>query len=208
MSIRLYATALLAITAAPSMSLASSFGPADGFAGNPPFNNNCTACHFEHEVNSGDGALDLLGLPTEYTPNQTYTLSVELSDPGQQRWGFELTALDVNDVLAQGGQLVVTDAVRTQLSEDSEGTEDYLKQTIDGTYDDTFDGPVTWTFDWTAPDASLDGVTIYVAGNATNGDFSLSGDYVYTRVFDLLPAGTTPVQESTWGQVKALYSGE
>ena len=208
MSIRLCATVLLALTLSPNLGAASSFGPADGYAGNPPDDNNCTACHFDADVNSGDGALALLGLPFEYTPNQVYTLTLELSDPDQQRWGFEITVLDVDDVLAQGGQLIVTDAIDTQISEDSGGTVDYLKQTFDGTREGTIDGPVSWTFDWAAPDATQDGVTFYLAGNAGDGNFSLTGDYIYTEVYPLSPSVPTPVLESTWGAIKALYGSE
>ena len=38
----------------------------------------------------------------------------------------------------------------------------------------------SWTFSWLPPAGSApEAVTIYAAGNATNGDFSTSGDYVY-----------------------------
>ncbi len=205
MPIRLFAVILRALTIGPSLSMASSFGPADGFAGNPPANNNCTLCHFG-DVNTGGGALTLLGLPSEYTPNQTYSLTLTLSDSTQARWGFEITALDANNDFAQGGQLIVTDNVMTQISEDSGGTLDYLKHRVDGTQEGASSG--SWTFDWTAPDSSLAGVAFYVGGNAANVDVAVVGDNIYTQVYNLEPEGSTPVQQSTWGSIKAFYGND
>ena len=198
--------AALTLLAIPSLASAYSFGPPDGRAGNPPFNENCTECHFSFDVNSGDGALELLGLPTEYVPGEVYPLTVQLSDPGQMRWGFELTVLDDADFNLQGGQLQVTDAVQTQISLDPESEADYLKHTFDGLHDGVTDGPVTWDFEWVAPGPEKNSVTFYVAGNAADGDFSLTNDYIYTRSFTLRPSDPTPVNGSTWGQIKRLFA--
>lgn len=189
---------------APRPGLASSSGPPDGYAGNPPYNESCATCHFSYDPNSGDGSFELLGLPDAYAPGQTYTLQLSLSDPGQIRWGFELTVLDDADYLGQGGQLIVTDSENTQISENVEGTEDYLKQTLDGTHWGTPDGPVAWTFDWTAPGDGVASVTFFYTGNASNGDESFMGDYVYVVTTSIQPAPTA-TQATTWGRVKALY---
>ena len=184
---------------------AFDFGPPDGFAGNPPDAMNCTLCHYEFEVNSGDGALQLIGLPATYVPGQTYNLSVRLSDPEQKRWGFELTVQDDADYNEQGGQLVVLDDVNTQLSPDGFGTGDFLKHTKIGTFEGTSDGPVEWSFAWTAPDASVASVTFYAAGNAANGDDSYTGDYVYTTSQTAIAESPTAARLSSWGRVKGLY---
>lgn len=195
----------LALLAAPTLASASSFGPADGFAGNPPFYSDCTTCHFSFEVNSGDGVLALQGLPAEYEPGATYSLQVDLADPGQVRWGFELTVLDDADFLLQGGQLQVTDPVQTQISIDPESEADYLKHTFEGIYDGVQDGPVSWTFEWVAPGPEKESVTFYLAGNAADGDFSLTNDYIYTRTYTLRPADPTPTNASSWGRLKQLF---
>ncbi len=196
----------LALCALPATVFASSLGPADGFAGNPPDNFDCTLCHFSFPVNSGDGGLQILGLPAEYVPGQTYALTVQLEDPGQARWGFELTVLDDADFLQEGGSLLVTDAVNTQISENSGGSEvDFLKQTSEGTYQGQADGPVTWDFEWVAPDAAVESVTFYVAGNAADGDLSFSNDYIYTGTYGVRPGDPTPTLDSTWGAIKQLF---
>ena len=197
--------AVLSLLAIPVLASAYSSGPPDSYAGNPPFESNCTSCHFSFEVNSGDGGLAILGLPTVYTPGATYPLMVQLSDPGQVRWGFELTVLDDLDFSLQGGQLQVTDAIGTQISIDPENEVDYLKQTFDGIHDGTNDGPVTWEFEWVAPGPEKESVTFYVAGNAADGDFSLTNDYIYTQTYTLRPSDPTPVADSSWGRLKRLF---
>ncbi|MCA9729381.1 MAG: choice-of-anchor V domain-containing protein [Candidatus Eisenbacteria bacterium] len=192
----------LICTLVPTLASAYSGGPPDRFASNPPFDQNCTFCHFSYEVNSGDGDLQILGLPSEFVPGQTYPLTVMLEDPGQQRWGFELTVLDDADDFAEGGSLVVTDPLNTQISEDVEGTEDYLKHTSEGTHWPS-DGPTSWNFDWTAPD--LPSVTFYFCGNAADGDQSFVGDYIYARSTTVTRREVTPVAETSWGRVKSLY---
>jgi hypothetical protein len=157
-----------------------SSGPADGFTG-APGENTCQQCH---EFGPGDGSLELLGIPAEYIPNATYDLIVRLEDPGQQRWGFELTAVD--DVGNGAGSFTITDPVHTQLSDNNPSTaRDYVKHTSAGTYNGTLDGPVTWTFQWTAPAGSAGEVTFYVAGNAADGDGTTLGNYIYSASVSL-----------------------
>jgi hypothetical protein len=152
-----------------------SSGPADGFTG-APGENTCQICH-----NHGpdDGSLQLPGFPAEYLPDQAYTLTVSIEDPGQQRWGFELTAVDGDGNGA--GTFTITDPVNTQLSDNDPSTaRDYVKHTSVGTYIGTSDGPVTWMFQWTAPGSSVGDVDFFVAGNAANGDGTTEGNNIYT----------------------------
>ncbi|HWN81058.1 MAG TPA: choice-of-anchor V domain-containing protein, partial [Candidatus Udaeobacter sp.] len=165
-----------------SLARSWSTGPPDGFCGDPPNFVSCTACH---GASVGDGSLALEGLPAGgYQAGTTYTLTVRLADPGQARWGFELTAL--NSALHQAGAIVVTDDVHTQLSDNQDPDPDYLKHTSDGTYPGT-PGPTGWTFDWQSP-ATGEAVTFYVAGNAANNNGGPSGDYIYLRQ---VPIGST-----------------
>ncbi len=176
-----------------------SSGPPDGVAGNPPSANNCTICHVGFPVNSGDGALELVGVPTAPVVGVTYDLIVRLQDLGQARWGFELTVLDANDQPA--GELIASDPVNTQLSE-TPGNPTYLKHTSLGTAPGS-SGPQEWTFQWLA--TSSDPVVFYAAGNAANNDASQFGDYIYT--IELASGGATPVESASWARVKALFRG-
>jgi hypothetical protein len=172
-----------------SLALAYSTGPPDGFAGEPPQSNSCTACHGS---SVGDGSLALIGVPAGgYNPGATYTLTVRLADPGQSRWGFELVAL--TNALTQAGTITVTDDVHTQLSDNPDLDPDYLKHTSDGTYPGT-PGPTGWSFDWQAPTTG-EPLTFYVAGNAANNNGSPSGDVIYLRQVPV--ASTTGVTPET-----------
>ena len=124
----------------------------------------------------GPGSLQLLNLPPTFQPGNTYDLLVRLQNPGQRRWGFELTVLGPAN--EQAGQIVVTDAVATQLSDNPGTMADYIKHTTDGTYAGTMDGPVTWSFQWVAP--NLPNVQFYLAGNAADESKDPGGDYIYT----------------------------
>jgi len=159
--------------------LGYSGGPPDGYAANPPVFRNCSSCHSTYPVNSGDGSLTLTGLPANgFVPGQNYVLTLTLADPGQQRWGFELTAqYQSGTSYPQGGTFTVTQPTYTQLS--TAPTPDYLKHTSTGTFLGT-PGPTSWQFQWTAPDLTVSSVTFYAAGNAANGNGNTSGDYIYT----------------------------
>lgn len=173
----------VALVLAVSRAAAFSSGPPDGFAGEPPSFSSCTACHGDGKP--GNGSLSILNIPLQYEPNATYTLAVQLGDPGQMRWGFELTALD-DATLFQAGTLTLVDKVTTQLSDHPMTDPDYLKQTMVGTFSGVPDGPVSWNFQWTAPAAGS--VTFYVAGNAANGNGSADGgDEIYTIQVPVAP---------------------
>src|SRR5690349_12905862 len=53
----------------------------------------CTACHIGTSLNGGSGSVKIL-LPGDatYTPGVKQHITVQVSDPAQRRWGFELTA--------------------------------------------------------------------------------------------------------------------
>jgi hypothetical protein len=157
----------------PAFAMASSGGPPNAHTG-APGENNCTACHATNPLNSGDGVFSLSG-PLVWVPGETYPITVTLSDPGQSRWGFEATQL---------GQGLFSEAEST-LQISSGGGNQYIKHTSSGTQDNTPDGPVSWTFDWTAPsgvDLPL-AITFYAAGNAANSNDGNTGDFIYTTSF-------------------------
>lgn len=151
-----------------------SGGPSDGLTG-APGEGLCTNCH---GGSTGDGSVEILGVPASYSPDLSYTITVKLQDQGQQRWGFELTAVDA--VGDGAGSFTVTDAANTQLSDNAAPYRDYVKHTSGGTYSGTADGPVTWSFEWTAPGTDVGPVTFYTAGLAANGNHNTSGDFLYT----------------------------
>jgi hypothetical protein len=157
----------------PAIALAFSSGPPNGRTGAPGEQTCWNNCHNSFPLNSGDGDMSISG-PEFFSPGQTYTISVGLSDPGQSRWGFEITPLDI-------GSIAITDPANTQLSNSGDNT--YVKHTSAGTYAGNQNGPVSWSFDWTAPDNPPSQVVFYAAGNAANNNGSGSGDFIYTTSF-------------------------
>lgn len=168
-------SSLLVVTAfllAPTLALAFSGGPPNGRTG-APGESNCTACHNSFPVNSGVGSLTVTDL-SNWQPGQQYDVTVTLADPDASRWGFEFTILDgAGDSV---GALATVDG-NTQTS--TSGSRVYAKQTSVGTQTGTTD-QASWTVRWTAPAVGTGNVTLYMAGNAANGNSSTSGDHIYT----------------------------
>lgn len=169
---------------------ALSEGPPPGFTGSPTFGEpNCTICHSSFSLDAGvdqGGALEILGVPDQYTPGETYTITVQLSQPEQKRWGFELAVRDA-DTAGQAGMITLIDPINTQLL-DFDGIQ-YVYQTGDGTYNGT-PGGVAWPFNWTAPDSGT--VVFSAAGNAADGDMSAQGDYIYVIEQATIPVDYPP----------------
>ena len=180
-----------------SVSVAHAYldGP-DPWSTGAPGEVDCTDCHETYPLNSGDGSLALLGVPDNYARGQTYRLQVRIEDPGQLVWGFQLTALDGSDSAA--GNLSTVQPVETQIVEDT--GRQYVMHTAAGNFADTPSGPVTWTFDWTAPGANAGPITFYLAGNAGNNDEEEFKDYIYTVTG--LTGAPVSIQQRSWGQVK------
>jgi hypothetical protein len=165
----------------PAIALGYSTGPPDGRTGAPGEETCWNLCHSSFPLNSGDGSLTITG-PDFFQAGQTYTIVVEIADPGQSRWGFEFTPLNF-------GSIQITDPTNTQLS--SSGENSYVKHTSLGTHAGTPNGPVSWNFDWTAPADPPFSVTFYAAGNAANNNGANTGDYIYTTSFtsDVMSSG-------------------
>ncbi len=171
---------LLLFAVSTGSAFAFSAGPPDGLTG-APTEGNCTQCHFGNGLNDAGGSL-MLTIPETYEPNEVYTIVVNLSRTGQSRWGFEMTALDADG--ARAGSFAADEADNTQLSEVN--SKQYIKQTSIGTGQGTNDTH-SWEFQWTAPDADIGSITFYAAGNAANGDFGITDDYIYTTQSESTP---------------------
>jgi|GEM_PF-719596 len=177
---------ILFLIASVSSVLGYSGGPPDNRCGNPPLNAYCTQCHSTFALNSGNGSLVLSGLPPDgFVPNQTYPLTLTLNDPGQLRWGFEITSeYQSGSSWLQAGTFAITQPTQTQLSTGSGTAPDFVKHTSAGTFAGT-SGPHSWQFNWTAPDASMNAVNFYAAGNAANNNGGNNGDYIYGVTYAL-----------------------
>src|SRR5258708_28235248 len=88
-----YLMAAMLTGIAPFAAFGHSYGPAPRVTGAPGDNARaCTQCH-AGTLNSGTGSVKiLLQSGAFYVPGVKQRVTVQVSDPAQQRWGFELTA--------------------------------------------------------------------------------------------------------------------
>jgi uncharacterized protein (TIGR03437 family) len=174
---------------------AHSYGPAPRVTAAPGDNPiACTQCHTGTALNGGSGSVSIgLQSGAVYIPGIKQRITVHVADPTQQRWGFELTArLDSEPKNGQAGQLIPVDNFTQVICEDagpqpcSSGVS-FIQHTSAGTRKGTNNG-ATFEFDWNPPSTNAGPVTLYVAGNAANGDSNLTGDHIYTSSVQLNPA--------------------
>ena len=176
------------MAAAPAALFAHSYGPGPGYSG-APGDQLCVACH-GGTANSFNGSVTIsFAGAASYTPGQIMHVKVTISDPAQQRWGFEVSPRLASDPKSSGaGNLATVDA-NTQLTP-SNGTLQWIEHTTAGTRNGTPNG-VAFDFDWTAPATDSGDVTFYVAANAANGNGSPTGDHIYTTTATLSAASSS-----------------
>jgi hypothetical protein len=194
---RFLAVLALAIAIAPSQSFAASAGPQPSMTGVPAFGSEpaeglCVQCHNSFPVNpDAAGTLTVEGVPAEYEPGHSYTLTVKLasSEKTVLRWGFQMTAVAMADG-SGAGEFVATDPSTTQVISAMSGTRSYIEHNYGGTAIGQTGG-TSWTFDWKAPATSVGAIGFFAAGNTANADGSNQGDRIYSHSPSPL-AQTTP----------------
>jgi uncharacterized protein (TIGR03437 family) len=127
-----------------------------------------------------------------YIPGVKQRVTVQVSDPVQKRWGFELSARLNSDLQnGQAGDLIPVDNF-TQVICDDNGPKpcatgvEFIQHTSAGTRNGT-SGGATFQFDWLPPSTNAGPVTFYVAGNTANGNGASTGDFIYTSSVQLNP---------------------
>jgi hypothetical protein len=133
--------------------------------------------------------------PPTYRPGSLHQVTVAIAHGGQQRWGFELQALDA--ALARAGSFAAGPG--SAVTDDAFFGRQYVHHLNPCTVppEATCLDPVppqcaepaipdgtSWTFSWTAPAQDVGTVTFHAVGNAANGvppppcDLQL-GDVIY-----------------------------
>lgn len=186
---------LLAVVAAAVHAYPSSVS--NNYANNPPNYNSCHNCHSSYAINSGNGSVEVQGLPAGgYVPGQEYNLTLRIDHSGRDRWGFQLTVeyMNASGSWVQGGQLIRTDTQHTSLSTQAGSSPDFLKNTSSGTYNNQANW-AEWDFAWEAPEGSED-VTFYYSVLACNGTGGTSSDYCYNYSTDISSSQAGPYDVS------------
>lgn len=165
---------------------ASSTGPVVGAAGVPAGGGfdpelTCNSCHTDFPLNSGQGGIELSGVPDSYVADCGYTLSFRLSDPDASRWGFQLTAIRSKDFTMAGDFLPLPGDRTTQKTAGGPGGRVYASHGSSGKATAVGErGEHTWRFIWIAPPADAGDVVFFGSGNAANADGNVSGDRIYS----------------------------
>lgn len=160
----------------PTEGRASAKGPFPGFSG-APGEETCRHCHTTFPINQAGGELRIDGFPEFYTPGEIYSVTVTLSSNIATRWGFQATSL--SEKKKPAGKPIATDKSVTKVVNGIFFPERvYIEQKNAGTYKNQT-GSVSWEFDWMAPKRNKGPVTLYVSGNAGNGDGDKTGDRIY-----------------------------
>ena len=187
---------LAALITGVSLAWAFSNGPPASRTGarafsSPQYNaeTNCTACHSGQPLNDPNGLVEILDLPSAYTPGNTYPLRVRLSyaladtvGDSNPKWGFEFTAIRA-DSGNRAGTLIVPSGAPLVIKVPTGGAllptgRQYIMHTSAGTFTNA-GGPVEWSFDWKAPDTAQGTILFFVAGNAADGDLGTTGDHIF-----------------------------
>ena len=131
-----------------------------------------------------------------------------IADAGQKAWGFQLTARVAGNATTPAGSFAsatsdtlvlcadATASINTELELDFGGPQNcpsnqplaYIEHSLSGYRHLYGQSTGTYQFDWTPPATSVGNITIYVAGNAANGDDQVTGDHIYTATYTLTPA--------------------
>ena len=192
---------------------ANSTAPPVARTGAPGDGGTCVSCH-SGASGTGNLIMSLADSPTGYVPGATDTLVILITDPGEFRWGFEVTALKNSDD-TMAGTLSTTADLATMTGVATSGGRTYVGHRSNGASlpfdpnDGTFwgvPGAAGWLVEWTAPPQGTGNVTFYASGVAANGD-GLQGaaDTTYTATLTVQELATSPVNTTTWGKIKTHF---
>lgn len=147
-------------------------GSPGGYSNSIGDGRNCTQCHARYDAIAKEGWITS-DIPAEgYTPGQTYTITLTITDSGMKDCGFEMTLEDSKD--AKMGGFAVLAGQGTQLIKSGNS----VTHTYQGT--SPSNGSKSWEISWTAP-AEGSGSLIFSASTLA-GDGGSDSDYdqVYT----------------------------
>ncbi len=152
----------------------SSNNPPNGRTG-APGDGLCTDCHSGGSPDQ-DGEVEITGLPDIIAPQSTHRITVTVRNPNGlgATAGFQMTALDATDV-----QIGTLSNAGENATVTSSGGREYFEHNPSVAFSGS--NEVSWSVDWTAPEGPPEStVTIYAAGNVSNGNGQSSGDLVLT----------------------------
>jgi hypothetical protein len=145
-----------------------------GYTG-APGDSLCASCHGGSNPNL-DGSISIQGVPSVVSPNETYPLTITVSNPNGNavRAGFQIVALQGNNTNAGSFS---NNSNNSQFRVASGKT--YLGHAPAVNFGAS--NEISWTVDWTAPaSAANNEITFYGGSIIANGNGSTSGDIFRT----------------------------
>lgn len=140
-------------------------------------------CH-NTTPNSGPGDVRIAvdGVPISdylYSPGETVALTVTVADPGQQRWGFQITARDADDGCMSAGSFSASADAIVRTAGAGSGCDAGREFATHG-FAKSGGSSGVFEFGWTAPAQDVGPIIFAAAGNAANGNNFPTGDLIYT----------------------------
>lgn len=164
------------------MAHTNSGGSPAGNTGSPSDGQSCARSGCHSGPSASNEVIDVSAdIPASgYIGGETYNISLTMTKPGGERFGFQLSPQDnagngLGTLIAGTGSQIVGG--------------NYITHTGTGTA--VTGGTKTWNFQWVAPVSGTGDVDVYYVGNFTNRNFGSSGDVVVT--------GSLVVNEATVG---------
>jgi uncharacterized protein (TIGR03437 family) len=184
------APALLGRTAFPP--IAASGVPTD------PNGATCAQCHGAANLNSDPrGRLQILVDTMTYTPGVKKKIRVKLEHPDMQKWGFQLTARQSGNTARGAGTFTADDNTTLRCNGtpaltnppcSGEPEPQFISHNMASTRNGTRNG-VEWEVEWTPPANEVGEITLFAAGNASDGGGTNQGDRIYTTTIRLRAEG-------------------
>ena len=153
-----------------------------------------TGCHAGNPVNADGGSLVLsTNIPnTGWEAGTTYDITVNMSYPGKDIFGFKITSWGDVDSLSVGSFSLTDTSLQLQTSgvlnfnNEQVGELSYVTHTrAPEALIAPNIGSKSWTFKWTAPETQDQNVIFYAAGNAANGNGQTNGDHIYYKTLNI-----------------------
>ncbi len=192
-----------------------------GFSRNPPARRSgvptddggatCTACHRSFPLNPDSLGGVTIETADTYMPGVSQTVRVTVKHPDSLKWGFQLTARQVNNTNDQAGSFSGGADVITRCDGaggSCEGARQFIAHA---------NAPVTaagvgntFTFEWTPPANEVGDIMLYAVGNAAGNGDGNQNDRIYstTKRISLSPNAGCSNPRPTLTRVLSDASGQ
>ena len=220
---------LVLLAIAPPIIYSYEYGPDPGYTGAPGDNpKGCDAggnCHVKtpNTTPGGSITIDLGGGVTTYTPGGApLTVTVTVTDPNMNKYGFELTARQDSSPTNDAGTLTAGSDGLTQVVTCATSVSGgffpgscgnnlhWIEHTLMAFDSASNKNPTfTYNFTWTPPATNVGTVTLYAAGNAGLGGSGapmVVPTDTYLTTLQLSPGSTTPPTITSGGVTEIFGS--